>query len=235
MGVYVPRLVSPLTGVEEAARTDTAYVFAATDANMRHWRRWWWFANIEQLLTFVLVTIVTICFTSMLAHSTLFDVENLPQSVAFLEIEGGSSNNGRPLVRGAVLGSGAFSLFASSMGITDYTSRLAADVLNDVSAFVIGIGEPAVFRTGLASRGDRVRGTPPWSGSTARPPRNLRLRGWDDDEPVFVAASDAQPEAPAGGDQGAVVSGRRIDLVDGVLRPPGCADHLAATSSTALR
>jgi hypothetical protein len=130
MGVYVPRLVSPLTGVEEAARTDTSYIFATTDANMRHWQRWWRFANIEQLLTFVLVTIVTICFTSMLAHSTLFDVENLPQGVAFLDIEGRQLQATVAPWFGVLFWAvGAFSLFASSMGITDYTSRLAADVL----------------------------------------------------------------------------------------------------------
>ena len=33
------------------------------------------------------------------------------------------------MVRRAVLGDGSFSLFATSMGIIDYTSRLAADVI----------------------------------------------------------------------------------------------------------
>ena len=131
MGVYVPRLVSPLTGVEEAAGTAVSgYVFEPTPANMARWRRWWRFANTEQLLTFTLVSIATICLTSMIAHSTLYGMPDLPNSAMFLRIEGQRLQS----VAGAWFGVffwavGAFSLFASSMGITDYTSRLAADVL----------------------------------------------------------------------------------------------------------
>jgi hypothetical protein len=131
MGAYVPRLVSPLTGVEEAAPTAVSgYLFEPTPANLTRWRRWWWFANTEQLLTFTLVSIATICLTSMIAHSTLYGIPGLPNSVAFLRIEGELLQR----VAGAWFGMffwavGAFSLFASSMGITDYTSRLAADVL----------------------------------------------------------------------------------------------------------
>ncbi len=131
MGQYVPRLVSPLTGEQQAdSQSVSGYIFEPTPANMSRWKRWWWFANIEQTFTFALVSIVTICLMSMMAHSTLYGVAGLPSSVAFLQVEG------RQLQ--AVVGSwfgvlfwatGAFSLFGSAMGIADYTSRLAADVL----------------------------------------------------------------------------------------------------------
>ena len=131
MGQYVPRLVSPLTGQAEAAHSHVrAYMFEPTAENMARWRRWWRFANVEQFVTFVLVTVVTICLTSMLAHSTLFGRPGLPQTVAFLQIEGQRLQEivGRwfGILFWAI---GAFSLFASAMGITDYTSRLAADIL----------------------------------------------------------------------------------------------------------
>jgi hypothetical protein len=130
MGQYVPRLVSPLTGEEQAAHSATGYTFPLTPANLANWRRWWWFANVEQTLTFCLVSIVTICLMSMIAHSTLFGVPGLPNSVLFLRIEGQRLES----VAGhwfALLfwATGAFSLFGSAMGITDYTSRLSADVL----------------------------------------------------------------------------------------------------------
>ncbi|HET7220625.1 MAG TPA: Nramp family divalent metal transporter [Vicinamibacterales bacterium] len=130
MGQYIPRLVSPVTGEVEAAHTVTAYIFEPTPENMARWRRWWRFANTEQILTFILVTVVTICLTSMLAHSTLFGRPGLPQSVAFLQIEGQRLQE----IVGRWFGvlfwaTGAFSLFASAMGIADYTSRLAADIL----------------------------------------------------------------------------------------------------------
>jgi hypothetical protein len=129
MGSYVPRLVSPVTGQPEAAPS-TGYVFEPTPDNLRRWRGWWKFANIEQLTTFVLITFVTILFTSLLAYSTVFGRDGLENGIGFLEIEG--------QVLGDRVGSwfqylfwiiGSFSLFAAALGIVDYTSRLAADVI----------------------------------------------------------------------------------------------------------
>jgi len=129
MGKYVPRLVSPITGQPEAAPS-TGYVFEPTPDNLRRWNGWWRFANIEQLITFVLITFLTILFTSLLAYSTVFGNEGLENNIGFLEIEG--------QVLGDRVGTwfqyffwaiGAFALFAAALGIVDYTSRLAADVL----------------------------------------------------------------------------------------------------------
>jgi hypothetical protein len=129
MGAYVPRLVSPITGEPEAVPS-TGYVFTPTTENMSRWRGWWRFANIEQLTTFVLITFLTILFTSLLAYSTVFGQEGLANNIAFIKTEGE--------VLGQRVGSwfqylfwfiGAFSLFAAALGIVDYTSRLAADVI----------------------------------------------------------------------------------------------------------
>jgi hypothetical protein len=129
MGKYVPRLVSPITGQPEAAPS-TGYVFEPTPENLRRWRGWWRFANVEQLTTFVLITFLTILFTSLLAYSTVFGREGLENAIGFLETEG--------QVLGERVGTwfqyffwaiGAFSLFAAALGIVDYTSRLSADVL----------------------------------------------------------------------------------------------------------
>jgi hypothetical protein len=130
MGQFVPRLVSPLTGEKQAAHTVTAYIFEPNAANMARWNRWWRFANIEQVVAFVLVTVVTICLTSMLAYSTLFGTPGLPTTVAFLQIEGRRLQEIVAPWFGVLFWAiGSFSLFASAMGITDYTSRMAADVL----------------------------------------------------------------------------------------------------------
>ena len=71
MGAHIQRLVSPVTGREEAAAQARACVFTVDEQSLGRWARWWRFANLEQALTFVLVTVVTIALTSMLAHSTL--------------------------------------------------------------------------------------------------------------------------------------------------------------------
>jgi len=130
MGQYIPRLVSPLTGQEEAARERVTYTFPTTPANMARWQQWWRFANAEQAASFVLVTVATICLTSMLSYSTLFGRPGLPNSVAFLQIEGNALKSSVGSWFGTLFWAiGAFSLFGSAMGIIDYTSRLAADVL----------------------------------------------------------------------------------------------------------
>jgi hypothetical protein len=129
MGAYVPRLVSPITGQPEA-KPSTGYVFEPDEGNMSRWRGWWKFANIEQLVTFVLITFLTILFTSLLAYATVYGREGLANNIGFIETEGE--------VLAERVGSwfkyffwiiGAFSLFAAALGIVDYTSRLAADVL----------------------------------------------------------------------------------------------------------
>lgn len=129
MGKYVPRIASPVTGKPEAA-PGTGFVFEPTEQNLDNWRRWWSFANREQLYTFVLITFVSITFTSLLAYATVFGRADLPDDIEFLRIEGEQL--------AAVVGSwfgaffwfiGAFALFAAALGIVDYTSRLAADVL----------------------------------------------------------------------------------------------------------
>ena len=130
MGQYVPRLVSPVTGTVTAAPTVHSYIFEPTPANITRWNSWWRFANVEQIFSFVLMTVITIAFTSMLAHSTLFGEPNLPNNVSFLRIEAERMEAMVGRWFGILfLATGAFSLFGSSMGIIDYTSRLAADIL----------------------------------------------------------------------------------------------------------
>ncbi|MGH3759509.1 Nramp family divalent metal transporter [Actinophytocola sp.] len=129
MGQYVPRIKSPVTGQPEAAPS-TGFIFEPTDEHMGRWRAWWRFANREQLYTFVLITFVTILFTSLLAYATVYGREDLPDDIGFLQVEGDQLS----AAVGGWFGTffwivGAFSLFAAALGIVDYTSRLVADVI----------------------------------------------------------------------------------------------------------
>jgi hypothetical protein len=129
MGAYVPRLVSPLTGAEEAAPS-TGFIFEPTPDNLTRWRRWWKLANQEQALTFALISFVTIVLMSLLSYSTVFGTPGLANSVEFLRIEGEALKSTVGTWFGTLFWIiGAFSLFAAALGIVDYTSRLAADVL----------------------------------------------------------------------------------------------------------
>ncbi len=136
MGRYMPRLVSPFTGVAEVTQaTATSYVFEPTPENMRRWRSWWRFANLEQAFSFGLVTVVTIVLMSLMAYATVFGQPDLPNDVSFLWLEAEQLRTTvGPWFGALFLGVGAFSLFGTAMGIIDYTSRLAADVLKTTYA-----------------------------------------------------------------------------------------------------
>ena len=145
MGQYVPRLVSPVTGMPQANDlATTSYIFEMTPANLGRWRSWWRFANVEQLFSFVLMTVVTIALTSLLAHSTVFGQPDLPNNVSFLRIEAQQLQQSvAPWFGVLFLAVGAFALFGSAMGIIDYTSRLAADILK--TTYVPGVSESRAY------------------------------------------------------------------------------------------
>jgi hypothetical protein len=129
MGSYVPRIASPVTGQPEAAPS-TGFIFEPDEKNLARWRGWWRFANVEQLTTFVLISFISIVFTSLLAYSTVFGRPDLPDDIGFLQVEGQQL----AAAVGGWFGAffwliGAFALFAAALGIVDYTSRLAADVI----------------------------------------------------------------------------------------------------------
>jgi hypothetical protein len=143
MGKYVPRLVSPITGEPEAVPS-TGYVFLPDEANMKRWHGWWRFANVEQLTTFVLITFLTIVFTSLLAYATVFGSPDLASNISFIRTEGE--------VLGERVGQwfqyffwfvGALSLFAAALGIVDFTSRLAADVIK--TSYARGANESKMY------------------------------------------------------------------------------------------
>ena len=143
MGAYAPRIVSPLTG-EPVAAPGTGWRFEPTPEAMDRWRRWWRFANVEQLSTFVAITFVTILFTSLLAHATLSGRPDLPRDISFLAIEGQVLDERVASWFGRLFWAvGAFSLFAASLGIVDFTSRLAADVLRTV--YAVGRSESQLY------------------------------------------------------------------------------------------
>ena len=129
MGSYVPRLVSPITGKAEATPS-TGYIFVPNEQNMTRWKAWWKFANLEQLFTFVAITLITIVFTSLLSYTTVYGRPGLTNDISFIQVEGQVlAERVGPWFQYFFWFIGAFSLFGAALGIVDYTSRLAADVI----------------------------------------------------------------------------------------------------------
>ena len=157
MGTYVPRLVSPITGQPEAAPS-TGYVFEPTDGQPAALAR---LVAVRQHraahhLRADHLRDDPVHLAAGLLHR--LRREGLANSIGFLETEGE--------VLGDRVGSwfqyffwiiGAFSLFAAALGIVDYTSRLAADVLK-TSLLPGRQREQDLRRAGLGPGPDRHRG-----------------------------------------------------------------------------
>ena len=126
MGAHVPRLVSPLTGHEEAAGADR-YAFPETPENMGRWSLWWKRANLEHFLSFFVVCFITIGVMSFLAYQTLFGRDGVTTD-NFLQIQGdilGTSVGG--WLRILFFSIAIVSLWATALGLLDVIGRASAD------------------------------------------------------------------------------------------------------------
>jgi len=132
MGLYAPRIVSPITGEEEAAPSGQCYRFPNDEKNMARWREWWRRANLEQFFSFGVIAALSIIVFSLIAYSTVFGNPALPESSGFdfiaLEADELDARVG-DWFGTLFLAIGAISLFAAALGIVDYVSRLIADVV----------------------------------------------------------------------------------------------------------
>ena len=70
MGILMPKIVSPVTG-EEEARPSLGYKFEVNEENMRRWRNWWRVANQVQIVTFYILGLATLIGLSVLLYSAL--------------------------------------------------------------------------------------------------------------------------------------------------------------------
>jgi hypothetical protein len=131
MGSYAPRVVSPITGEEEAAPSGRGFWFRVDAKSMERWNEWWRKANIEQFVSFFMIGLLTIVVFSLIAYSTVYGNPAVKDSdFDFIQIEG----NALKAATGEWFGTlfwviGAISLFGAALGIIDYVSRLVADVL----------------------------------------------------------------------------------------------------------
>jgi hypothetical protein len=133
MGVYVPRIVSPITG-EEVAAPATGSMVRQDAENLRRFRGWWIVANKEQLVSFWFICVFSITIFSTLAYSTVFGQNISGQAnLAFIKAEGEVLKT----IVGPWFGTffwvfGSLSMILVALGTIDYISRIVADVLKTV-------------------------------------------------------------------------------------------------------
>jgi hypothetical protein len=123
----MPKIVSPITGHEEA-KPSLGYMFPTDAENMRRWRGWWRVANWEQFITCFLIGVLTLVVMAVLAYSTLGVGQVQEQNLAFLLLEGQVlQETVAPWFGIAFWVAAVIALFTTNLGILDYTSRLIAD------------------------------------------------------------------------------------------------------------
>jgi hypothetical protein len=166
MGGRMPKIVSPITGEEQAAPS-LGYTFPVNEQNMHRWREWWKVCNREHFITFFLIGVLTLVMLSVLVWSTVgqatltgsADIEFINEEAQVLGREIGGWFQSFFLVAGMVV------LFSTSIGIMDYVSRLSASELKVsffgeseaitesriyfVFAWIIAIGGSLILLAGL--------------------------------------------------------------------------------------
>ncbi len=127
MGAHVPRLISPITGQEEAAGGDR-YTFPQDAANLARWQTWWKRANVEHFFAFLAVCFATITIMSLLAYETLFGRDDLTSDPSFLRIEGDIlADQVGTWLKLLFFAIAAVSLWAAAMGLLDVIGRVTSD------------------------------------------------------------------------------------------------------------
>jgi hypothetical protein len=133
MGHYIPKIVSPVTG-EDQAQPSTGTMVAQDEENLARFDGWFRQANKEQLVSFWFICIASITTFSVLAYSTVFG-KNISEEADFDFIKG-EGEVLKDLV-GPWFGTffwifGSISLVLVALGVVDYVSRLVADVAKTV-------------------------------------------------------------------------------------------------------
>jgi hypothetical protein len=128
MGRYIPHIVSPLTGEEEAVPA-TGNTFPQDEKNLTRWRGWWKVANTEQAVTFWLIGTAGIVVLSVLAYSTVFG-KDTGEDFDFIKTEGDVlSSTVAPWFATVFFLAGFFKLLSTMLGNFDYVSRITADAV----------------------------------------------------------------------------------------------------------
>ena len=133
MGVYIPKIVSPLTG-EETAAPATGVMVRQDAENLRRFKVWWKRANVEQFVSFWFICVFSITIFSLLAYSTVFGQQVSDQAnLSFIQAEGQALK----AVVGPWFGTffwvfGSISMVLVAMGVLDWVSRIVADIVKTV-------------------------------------------------------------------------------------------------------
>lgn len=129
MGRFVGRLTSPLTGKEEVV-ADIGYHFELTPENKRRWLEWWKAANKEHLLSFYLLSVLSLMMLSLIAYATTGHMPGLEKGIGFIRVEGEFIGDQYGSVfEHAFLWMGVAILLTTELGLLDACARISTDII----------------------------------------------------------------------------------------------------------
>jgi hypothetical protein len=85
MGAHIPRVVSPITG-EDQARPSTGYMVRQDEENIARFWGWWRVAKKEQFYFFYLTGLAAIVVFSLIAYSTVYG-QDIGEDLDFIQGE----------------------------------------------------------------------------------------------------------------------------------------------------
>jgi Mn2+/Fe2+ NRAMP family transporter len=130
MGAFIPNIVSPITGEEEAT-PGTGYMTRPTEENFNRFRAWWKVANTEHFITFfVLGLLVTMVLCALTFATIGVDPGREFEEFQFIEQEGQAlAQQVAPWFGTLFFIAGTIILFSTNLGVLDWVSRLVSDAL----------------------------------------------------------------------------------------------------------
>ena len=135
MGAYVPHIVSPVTGEDQAAPS-TGTMVRQDEENIGRFNRWFKQASKEQLVSFWAICVGSIIIFSVLAYSTVYGQDIAEEAnFDFIEAQGNVLKDVVAPWFGTLFWIfGSLSLSLVALGVVDYVSRLTADVTKTLYA-----------------------------------------------------------------------------------------------------
>ena len=129
MGSYVGRLTSPLTGKEEPV-ADIGYHFELSAENMSRWKGWWKAANREHLVSFYLLSALSLMLLSLISYSVARQTPGLESGLDFIRAEGEFiDQHYGAVVQHLFHWMGIVILLTTELGLLDACARISTDII----------------------------------------------------------------------------------------------------------
>ncbi|MFH1292149.1 MAG: Nramp family divalent metal transporter [bacterium] len=102
--------------------------FELTENNIKNFKQWWRRVNLEHLLVFWLVGLISMMMLMLLAYSTAYGMAGNTQGISFIINEGKIlAGSLAPIVGSLFLLAVAIMLFQTQLGVIDSTSRIMSE------------------------------------------------------------------------------------------------------------